>query len=134
MQQGEQNGRCERGGDEDRLTGRPLVYTRSFGPGVDKSSQPVEAVEDNTPEDQLLNGRTEEYDDQDYRRYGYVRALLYPANEPFHKRLLDRRLRRIAEPFEDEDAERGYDQTKEEGSDADGHSGADSRQKSAPGS
>src|SRR5919106_4033380 len=106
---------------------------RSNGPGVDKGSQPVEAVENDTPEYQFLHCRTEEYDDQDYRRYGHAGTLLYPANEPFHKRLLDRRFRRVAEPFEDEDAERGYDHTKEESSDADGHPGADSRQEPSPG-
>ena len=45
------------------------------GPGGDEGSQPVEAVEDGAPEDQFLHGRTEEYDDQDYRRYGHARAL-----------------------------------------------------------
>ena len=105
---------------------------RSNGSGVDKGSQPVEAVEDNTPEYKFLDGRSEEYDDQDYRRYGHARTLLYPANQSFHERLLDRRSRRVAEPFEDEDAERGYDHTEEEGSDADGHPGADSRQDAFP--
>src|SRR5215204_2399749 len=102
------------------------------GPGGEKDSQPVEAVEDGAPEDQFLHGRTEEYDDQDYRRYGHARALLYPANEPFHKRLLDRRFRRVAEPFEDEDADRVYDHAKENGTDADGQPNADSRQDTSP--
>ncbi len=93
---------------------------RPNGSDVDKGSQPVEAVEDNTPEYKFLDGWSEEYDDQDYRRYGHARTLLYPANQSFHERLLDRRSRRVAEPFEDEDAERRYDHTEEEGSDADG--------------
>ena len=105
---------------------------RPNGSGVDKGSQPVEAVEDNTPEYKFLDGRSEEYDDQDYRRYGHARTLLYPANQSFHERLLDRRSRRVAEPFEDEDAERGYDHTKEEGTDADGYPGADPRQGAPP--
>src|ERR687897_3879648 len=106
---------------------------RPNGSGVDKSSQPVEAVEDNTPEYKFLDGRSEEHDDQDYRRYGHARTLLYPAHQSFHERLLDRRSRRVPEPFEDEDAERGHDHTEEECSDADGHPGADSRQEPSPG-
>src|SRR5918995_214222 len=102
-------------------------------PVGDQAPQPVEAVEDGAPEDQLLHGRTEEYDDQDYRRYGHARALVHPANEPFHERLLDRRLRRIAEPFEDEDADRGHDHAEEYGTDADCHPDADPRQESSPG-
>src|SRR5829696_2975103 len=105
---------------------------RSNRPGGDQGTQPVEAVEDGPPEDELFHGGTEEYDDQDYRRYGYARALLHPADKPFHKRLLDRQFRRVAEPFEDEDAERGYDNTKEEGTDADGRPGPDPRQDASP--
>src|SRR5215204_6105657 len=132
MQQGEQYGGCERGSGEDHLTGRSLGMLRPDGPGGDQDPQPVETVEDGPPEDKLLDGRTEEYDDKDYRRHGDSRALVHPAHEPFHKQLLDRRFRRVAEPFEDEDAERGYDNTKEEGSGADGHPGADPRQGTPP--
>ena len=86
--------------------------------GGEEDPQPVEAVEDGAPEDQFLYCRTEEYDDQDYRRYRHARALVYPANEPFHKRLLDRRSRRVAELFEDEDADRGQDHAEDYGTDA----------------
>ncbi len=106
---------------------------RPNGSGVDKGSQPVEAVEDNTPEYKFLDGRSEEYDDQDYRRYGHARTLLYPANQSFHERLLDRRSRRVAEPFEDEDADRVHYHAEEYGTYADGHPGAYPRQKSSPG-
>jgi hypothetical protein len=83
------------------------------GPGGDQGTEPIKAVEDNAPEDQLLDARTEEYDDQDYRCNGHAWALVDPAHEPFHKRLLDRRSRRVAEPFEDEGADRGHDPTQE---------------------
>ena len=106
--------------DKDHLAGRPSECCPN-GPGVDKGSKPVEAVEDDAPEYQLLHGRSEEYDDQDYRRYGHARALLHPANEPFHKRLLDGRFRRVAEPFENEDADRVHGHAEDYGTDADGH-------------